>query len=163
MCRCVRIIVLSTILIAAGPGLEPLTAAEPASKSDALQSLAESALATDVQRTAALVASDAKLLEQILADDLTYGHADGRIETKDDVLGGLLTGRDRYQAVSPGLRTVRLIAPTVALVSGRADLLMGPASAPFTTKVRYLAAYRLDPRFGWQLAAYQSTRLAAEE
>lgn len=138
-------------------------AAEPSSALAAQRnSRTEELRAADVQRIAALVSNDRDTLERLLADDLAYGHSDGRFETKADVLGGLLSGRQRYHAINPGDRTIRLLGEDHALISGTADLLVGPADAPFKLRVRYLAAYRRELRSGWQLLAYQSTRLPTE-
>lgn len=116
----------------------------------------------ELQRIAALVAGDVAQLDQILATEVTFGHADGRLESKADLIDGIRTGRQRYHAIQAGERRVSLLHEDAATISGTADLLVGPAGAPFKLRVRYLAVYQRTLRLGWQLVAYQSTRLPAE-
>lgn len=122
----------------------------------------EELVAADVQRIAALVSGDRDALERLLADDLSYGHSDGRLETKAGLLSGLLSGSQRYHAINAGERHIRSLGEDNALITGTADLLVGPANAAIKLRVRYLAVYRRELRTGWQLIAYQSTRLPPE-
>jgi hypothetical protein len=147
-------------LLAAGFGI-PARAESPPAQPDPSVMLVRSVAATEIQRTAALVSGDTRVLEQIFAEELTYGHADGRVDTKDALLTSLTIHRLRYHAINPGPRTVRVVGDNVALVAGTADLLVGTADAPTAFSIRYLAVYRFDPRAeGWKLTAYQSTPLA---
>lgn len=123
----------------------------------------EELVGAEVQRVAALVAGDTAVLQRLFADTLTYGHADGRLETKEELLLGIQTGRQRYHAINPGERTVRTLGEDHALIAGTAELLVGPADAPLKLRVRFLAVYARALRGGWQLIAYQSTRLPAAE
>jgi len=145
-------------------GTIPPARTEDAPAADPRADLIRSVAATEIQRTAALVAGDARILERIFAEELTYGHADGHVDTKDEFLGALTSRRVRYHAINPGARTVRMVGENVALVAGSADLLIGTADAPTALAIRYLAVYRLDLRTSsWKLTAYQSTPVAPAE
>jgi len=136
--------------------------ADDAPTADPRAELIRSVAATEIQRTAALVAGDARILERIFAEELTYGHADGRVDTKDEFLGALTARRLRFHAINPGARTIRMVGDNIALIAGGADLLVGSADAPTALAIRYLAVYRLDPRTSsWKLTAYQATPVAA--
>jgi ketosteroid isomerase-like protein len=153
--------------IAAPPAMEPIhvgsAGAAAAPKNDLTAELIQAAVAADIQRTAALVAADTNTLDQLCGDELIFGHADGRIHSKAELLDALNAGEMRYFAINPGPREVRLLAEAVALVFGSAELLVGTADDSHQLKIRYLAVYRRDARLGWRLTAYQSARRTAEE
>ncbi len=119
-------------------------------------------LGVEVQRVAAFVAGDTETIDRLLATEVAFGHADGRLESKAELLAGFRTGRQRYHAIQAGERRVRLLDVDTGTVAGTAELLVGPSDAPFKLRVRYLAVYQRKLRLGWQLVAYQSTRLPAE-
>ena len=137
--------------------------APDATPSDLANELIQAAVAADIQRTAALVAADTNALELLCGDELVFGHADGRIQSKAALLDALNAGEMRYFAINPGPREVRLLAEAVALVFGSAELLVGTAEDSHQLKIRYLAVYRRDARLGWRLTAYQSARRTTEE
>ncbi len=134
-----------------------------ATPSETATELIQAAVAADIQRTTALVAADTRALELLCGDELIFGHADGRIQTKSELLAALSTGEMRYFALNPGPREVRILAEAVALVFGSAELLVGTAEDSRPLKIRYLAVYRFDARLGWRLTAYQSARRTTEE
>lgn len=135
----------------------------PATPSETATEFIQAAVAADIQRTTALVAADTRALELICGDELIFGHADGRIQTKSELLGSLTAGEMHYFAINPGPREVRILGEAVALVFGSAELLVGNAEDSQPLKIRYLAVYRFDARLGWRLTAYQSTQRTAEE
>ena len=139
------------------------SAATSTAKNDPAAELIQAAVAADIQRTAALVAADTKALDTLCGDELIFGHADGRIQSKAELLASLSAGDMRYFAINPGQRDVRLLAEAVALVFGSAELLVGTADNARPLKIRYLAVYRFDARLGWRLTAYQSSLRTSEE
>jgi hypothetical protein len=148
------------------PAMAPIrieSAATTTAKSDPAEELIQAAVAADIQRTAALVAADTKALDQLCGDELIFGHADGRIQSKAELLASLSAGDIRYFAINPGQREVRLLAEAVALVFSSAELLVGTAENARPLKIRYLAVYRFDARLGWRLTAYQSSQRTTEE
>jgi hypothetical protein len=123
----------------------------------------QTVVAADIQRSAALVATDTQTLDRLCGDELVFGHADGRVQSKVELLAALESGEMRYYAINPGPREVRLLTETVALVFSSAELLVGTAENSRQLKIRYLAVYQRDARLGWRLTAYQSVRRTAEE
>src|SRR4028118_32531 len=65
-------------------------------------------LAADARRIAAMVQGDLKALEGLLAEDLTYTHSNGQVETRTRFLEGLRAGTLRYLAVEPSDAVVRV-------------------------------------------------------
>jgi len=148
------------------PAMAPIrieSAITTTDKNDPAAELIQAAVAADIQRTAALVAADTKALDTLCGDELIFGHADGRIQSKAELLAALSAGDLRYFAINPGQREVRLLAEAVALVFGSAELLVGTVENARPLKIRYLAVYRFDARLGWRLTAYQSSLRTAEE
>lgn len=111
----------------------------------------------DLRRISGLIHADRAALESVLADDLTYGHSDGRLQTKAELLAALSTGAVTYQSYDGPPPSVR-IQENVALLSGIAELDATARGTKVKLWLRYLAVY--EKREGvWRLTAYQSTRL----
>src|SRR5690606_8719508 len=64
----------------------------------AAASLQEDVRAADTRRVMATIAGDADRVAELLSDDLRYGHADGRVQTKDEFLAAVRSSRMRYEA-----------------------------------------------------------------
>ena len=133
-----------------------------ASRTPAADSATNQVLAAENARTTALDNNDLPALEKILADDLTYVHASGKVDTKATMLEAIRSGQVRYISWAP----VRLNAR----VSGDAAVLDGEYRVrvtdrrvkpdPFDVDIFVLAVYAL--RNGrWQQIAWQSTRNVA--
>jgi ketosteroid isomerase-like protein len=117
----------------------------------------EDVRAADLRRISALIHADRAALDAVLADDLSYGHSDGRLQTKAELLAALTAGAVTYQSYDGPPPAVR-IQETVALLSGIAELEATARGTKVKLWLRYLAVY--EKRDGaWRLTAYQSTRL----
>ncbi|ATC64443.1 hypothetical protein CMV30_11030 [Nibricoccus aquaticus] len=117
----------------------------------------EDVRAADLRRISALIHADRAALDAVLADELTYGHSDGRVQTKAELLAALTAGAVTYQSYDGPPPVVR-IQETVALLSGIAELEATARGTQVKLWLRYLAVY--EKRDGaWRLTAYQSTRL----
>lgn len=113
--------------------------------------------ATDAQRFAAMVARDRPALERLLADDLSYTHSTGQVESKAQFLESIASGTLLYRAIEPEEVAVRVYGET-AVVTGRAALRVENRGQAMALPVRFTSVYvRKDGR--WKLAAWQSTRL----
>ena len=130
-------------------------------------SLAASANSSEVleaerQRQAALIAGDPALLEAILADDLTYTHSQGRVQTKAGLIASLGSGRVRYRSIEVEEPTPRMLGEAAAIVSSPASMVVEAAGKTMNLRSRFLAVYaRRDGE--WKLVAYQSTSLGSAE
>ncbi len=133
-------------LVAAGLGMPAVWAGD-----------IEDVRAADLRRISALINGDAKTLEAVLADDLSYGHSDGRVQTKRELLAVLATGSVTYRSYDGPAPVVR-IQENTAWLSGVAELDAVAGGAAVKLRLRYLAVYAKDSD-GWRLRAYQSTRV----
>jgi ketosteroid isomerase-like protein len=117
-------------------------------------------LATEDRRFAAMVHADTGALTHLLAPDLTYTHTDGAQNTRAELLQIVGSGALRYASITPEAREVRVFGSS-AVVTGRSAMRVEAEGQALAFRIRYLAVYRRDAR-GWELIAWQSTRLPAQ-
>jgi ketosteroid isomerase-like protein len=131
--------------------------AVPAANSNAGQ-----VLAVERARVEALDRSDVAALEGIMADDVTYVHASGKIDTKQSYLSAIRAGLLHYISwQAEGIR-VRVLGDTAVLTGEYivhvTDTRVQPQ--PFEVDILVLSVYAR--RNGhWQQIAWQSTRKTA--
>jgi ketosteroid isomerase-like protein len=120
-------------------------------------------LAVEQARTTALVHADVAALDRIMADDATYVHASGRVDTKASYLHAILTGELHYLVMNPMQLNVRVSGNTAVVDGEYAVKAVDPTvqAAPLELDIFVLTVYeRRDGR--WQQIAYQSTRDVAK-
>lgn len=109
-------------------------------------------------RFAAMVAGDVEALEGMLADDLTYAHSDGRVESKEQFLASLAGGDLAYLAIaSEGESVIRRYGGgEVGVITGPARVRVRLGEREGEMTLRTTSVYvRRDGR--WQLAAWHSS------
>jgi hypothetical protein len=109
------------------------------------------------RRFEAMTKRDVAYLSQALADELTYTHSNGFVETKAEHLKNIETGALLYESMQAEQIQVRVIKKTAVLtgvvaVSGKLK------DRAFNLRIRYTDVY-VKKRGQWQLAAWQSLRL----
>src|ERR1700751_2855807 len=75
-------------------------------------------LAAEKARTTALEHSDLAAIERIMADDVTYIHASGKVDTKKSYLDAIQSGQLHYISWKPMNLQVRLAGYDGAVISG---------------------------------------------
>ena len=105
----------------------------------------------------ALIAKDTVVLKQLLHKDLTYGHSNGWVETKADVIKDLVSGKLAYNkienkdvkwTVTDDISTMRSTTEVKYQLDGKVGEL----------KLHVLQVW-LKTNKGWQLLSRQSTKL----
>src|SRR2546430_9743372 len=94
----------------------------------------------------------------VCSSDLT--HTDGAQNTRAELLQLLGSGTLRYASIAPEAREVRVVGSS-AVVTGRSAMRVEASGQVHAFRIRYLAVYRRGAR-GWELIAWQSTRLPPE-
>lgn len=117
----------------------------------------EQVLKTDEKRIHALINNDAQALAEQLSDDLVYGHSDGRVQSKEQLLAALASNRMQYRSVKYVNRDLKPLGNARAL-TGVADIEVNANGAPLSFTIRFLAVY-VNEGGRWRLAAYQSTQI----
>ena len=139
------LIALSTLLL-----LHDLYASDSTKEQNAV-------LAIDQERTAAQIKQDAAALDRLLADDLTYVHASGLVQSKADFIADLKEGKRVYKAVNNSDVKVRLLQDA-AVITAKSEITVSFAGKENALSLQIIEVYA--KRHGhWQLIAYQSTRL----
>jgi ketosteroid isomerase-like protein len=107
----------------------------------------------------ALLANDIAAVEELLADELTYVHSNGSLDTKESYLDALRSGATRYLAMEMANLRVRSYGDT-AVVTGTMDARVRMGDREVNPKPRALIVYvKRDGR--WQMVAWQTTNLPA--
>ncbi|HEX2852684.1 MAG TPA: nuclear transport factor 2 family protein [Opitutaceae bacterium] len=112
----------------------------------------------DAARVQATISGDATRLRELLTDDLSYGHNDGRIQTKAEFINAVASKQVRYEAVDYVETNFKETAPGVVTMTGRVRLKVGRGDVRVEFALRFLAVWR-EEAGQWRLHAYQSTRL----
>jgi hypothetical protein len=108
----------------------------------------------DAVRRRALVAGDVATLGELFADGLRYGHANGRVDTKQELLAGLASGELRYRAIRYETAEAREVGGAW-VVSGRQTVEVTAGGRAITSESVFVAVYTHE-RGRWRLVAYQS-------
>ena len=109
------------------------------------------------QRIQAMTGKDIDALNKILADDLSYCHSSARLETKEDFISSITSGRTSYQSIDRDDVEVRQYGDT-AVVTGQGKFHVISNGQDLRFQVRFTDVYA--KREGvWQMVAWQSTKL----
>jgi ketosteroid isomerase-like protein len=113
----------------------------------------------DEQRIAALLQPDFPALERIMADDFTYTHSTGQVQTKAELLADFKSGKRVFKSLKEDDIQVRVYG-NVAIVTGRCTLVGVNAGKDFELPMRFIEVYS-NNNGHWQWVTWQSTRLAS--
>jgi hypothetical protein len=116
--------------------------------------------AADAARVAATIAGDVTRLGPLLSDQLAYGHADGRVQTKTELLAALGSSRMRYETYDYEETQINPVDDEVATMTGRARLVVRADDRHLAFRLRFLAVWHREHGV-WRLFAYQSAQLPA--
>ena len=121
------------------------------------QPAVEAVRTAEAQRIRALLAADFATVERLLADELTYTHANAKVDAKAVYLEPFLSGRTRYQRLEPSEMSIRVYGEA-AIVTGRMLSVALVAGAESRTDLRFTSVWIFrDAR--WQMAAWHSARV----
>jgi hypothetical protein len=139
-------------LIAAGVSVTAPTLAAQASGTEA-------AIATlETERIDAVIKGDRATLDRIFADDLSYVHASGRVDTKATMLADVAAGRMKYKKFDRTDVHVRAYTAS-AIVTGKAAVDVDIDQKTLVLNILFTGVYVKQPDGSWRMVAWQSTRL----
>jgi ketosteroid isomerase-like protein len=139
------------------PAASILAAAGPSPRED---KIAQQVRAVERQRVQALTTNDLAALERLLADDLTYTHSTGAVDSKTTFLASLRSGDAKYETMEHDDLRVRTYGET-AVLTGRTRVKVKSRGEDLSLQLRFTLVYA--KRAGrWQMVAWQSTRLPAQ-
>jgi hypothetical protein len=107
------------------------------------------------KRRAALVAGDLKTFASLCADELTYTHTDGSVDTKESFLE-MLSGGVSYETMDLHDVNVTRYDDTVVIV-GRVQIVVKSPNGPIGFQARFTGVWAKQ-QGDWRFAAWQTTR-----
>ena len=110
------------------------------------------------QRFSAQVSKDFAVLEQVLANDLTYTHSNGNSDNKQSYIQSIRDGKSKYDAIDVEDLKVRVYGKT-AVINGVCMIKAMSNGEAINTHLRYTDVYVRNGK-QWQMVAWQSIRLA---
>lgn len=113
--------------------------------------------ALDGERMRAMVSGDIETLGRILADDMTYVHTSAAVDTKESIMTSIGNGNLNYHKMAARNVLVR-DKGNAAVVTGEADVEVTSGGNDLTFSLRFTDVY-VNGDAGWQMVAWQSTRL----
>ena len=106
----------------------------------------------------ALLAGDAAGFETLLADDMNVHSPYGTVETKEQYLGNVRSGRLQYDPIRDEVPVTRAHGQA-AIVTGRAVIAFQWDGQPAVERLFYTAVYGWAAAH-WRMLAWHSTRRA---
>lgn len=103
----------------------------------------------------AMVSGDRAALQQVAADELTYGHSSGRLENKSEFVEAIASGKSGFSAIELREQTVSLI-DNVALVRHK---FVGTRRADGDTMNLMILTVWLQRQEQWKLVARQALKV----
>ncbi len=126
-----------------------------AAETHTLSSAQQSLLDAESLRFQTQLKGDAAALDQEIADEATYSHSSGLLQTKTEYLRGFQGGKTPYKGLVPSQRMVRIYGD-VGVTNGLLAMDMGPDRQ---SVARYTGVYiKRDGR--WQLLAWHTSNIA---
>ncbi len=101
---------------------------------------------------------DALALEDLLHEELLFGHSNGRLESKAEFIRGIRTGNPVYENITLGNQTL-VANDDMAMLRGEASITLLRDAARNTYKLNILHVFIREKR-AWRLIGRQATRLA---
>ena len=103
-----------------------------------------------------MVDPDKERLETLIAPELSYGHSSGKVDTKESLIGNLLTGASDFQSIAISEQSVQVAGDDIAIVRHRfvADT-HGKGKDPARVDLKVLQIWKKNGN-AWQLLARQA-------
>jgi hypothetical protein len=106
----------------------------------------------------ALVNKDEKKLTQLLHPDVSYGHSNGWVQNKNDIINDLKSGKLVYNKIENSSVMIVAINANWATVRTNTNAEGSVSGTAFQLKLHVLQDW-IKTKNGWQLLARQSTKL----
>jgi hypothetical protein len=117
----------------------------------------EVAGAVEVLRVA-MVSGNKASLEKITADQLTYGHSNGKLEDKAAFVEALASGSSDFVTIELEDQTITVVDNTLALVRHKLRAKTNDNGKPGEANIGILLVWNKQ-RGGWKLVARQAYKL----
>lgn len=106
----------------------------------------------------ALIEKDNAALRSVLHKDLSYGHSNGWVQSKMDIINDLKSGKLVYSKIENNEVRIVSLGKKWATVRTNTNAEGSMSGTAFNLKLHVLQVW-IDTKKGWQLFARQSTKL----
>lgn len=130
-------------------------AASTASSASAEQAVAAAAEKLRV----AMIDPTPAALTALVADDLSYGHSGGRVDTKDSFIGDLIAGKSDFVTIAITDQTIKVVGNT-AIVRHTLTADTNDSGKPGKVQIKILGVWQQQGG-QWKLLARQAVRVPA--
>ncbi|WP_019505086.1 nuclear transport factor 2 family protein [Pleurocapsa sp. PCC 7319] len=107
----------------------------------------------------AMLNSDVKVLDELLAPELIFTNHLGQVLGKQDDLAAHQSGKFKIETLTPSARRIQLIE-NVAIVNVRVHLIGSYESNGFDNDLRFTRIWNLSSSSIWQIVAAHSSLVA---
>ena len=104
-----------------------------------------------------LIAKDSVTLSGLLADDVTYGHTNGIIQTKAQLIRSVVSGEQDYKSIDPSDMKIRVYENT-GVVTMNSKVIMNYQNKPLEMNM-FVTLVWIKNNNDWKLVARQSVKL----
>jgi len=101
-----------------------------------------------------MIMPERSALEDVFSPDLSFGHSDGRVQTRDEYVAGLLAGKSVFKSIAITLQTINVIGD-IAIVRHRFDADAVSNGIPKKPHIGILLVWRKTEDV-WRLLARQA-------
>ena len=98
-------------------------------------------------------------LTALVADDLSYGHSGGRVDTKDSFIGDLIAGKSDFVTIAITDQTIKVVGNS-AIVRHTLTADTNDSGKPGKVQIKILGVWQQQGS-QWRLLARQAVRVAA--
>ena len=106
----------------------------------------------------AVLKSNTTAMQNLLSDDYLAITASGTLQTKDQALDNLRSGRTRFTSLEVTDRKVRFYG-TTALVTSVAEVHGTAGNGELAGSYRYTRVYVRDPKGAWKIVSFEASRI----
>ncbi|HEU5166348.1 MAG TPA: nuclear transport factor 2 family protein [Chitinophagaceae bacterium] len=107
----------------------------------------------------ALLQKDETVLKLVLHKDVSYGHSNGWIQSKTDILNDLTSGKLTYNKIANNSSSIITISKKYATVKTNTNAEGIVNETAFNLKL-HIMQFWIKTKKGWQLIARQSAKLS---
>lgn len=121
---------------------------------------AEQAVAAAAERLRlAMIDPTPAALAPLVADDLSYGHSGGRVDTKDSFIGDLVAGKSDFVTIAITDQSIKVVGNS-AIVRHTLTADTNDSGKPGKVQIKILGVWQQQGG-QWKLLARQAVRVAA--
>lgn len=133
-----------------------IASAQPAPGSPGSDPVKTEVMLKMAQLRASLLDRDSVALEKLLAEDVTYGHSNGLLQSKKEIIHSVMSGEQDYKKIDVRKIDIRIFGNT-AVVNLESDVSLIMAGKPLDIDMDILLVW-IRENGSWKLVARQSVK-----